>query len=210
MTSTDVTTNVATNLATTNRRQFLQTAAALTAAPLASRSAFATQRQPHHSSPEVLIVDARYPQARAFGLSASARIAALRDINGDITQLWQSELQKAWSRHQLPVAGLTERPALFLLEHLGWQHGMRVVFEAEHTPRDEALFSHRVLRSGDQHLEQDLNTAGVHWTDVLAEALLDGARTRSTNLMPSGAAMYEHRGEAEKLYSWIIAPRTAS
>lgn len=192
----------------TNRRQFLQTAAALTAAPLASRSAFAGNSS--HNTPDVLILDARYPQAREFGLGASSRIAALRDINGDITQLWQTELQSAWSHHQLPVAGLTERPALFLLEHLGWQHGMRVVFEAEHTPLSDGHFSHRVMRSGDSHLERDLNSAGLHWTGVLAEALLDDDRTISTNVMPSGAAMYEHRGEAEKLYSWVIAPRRMS
>lgn len=194
----------------TNRRQFLQTAAALTAAPLAGHSAFASHSNNHQNTPDVLILDARYPQAREFGLGASSRITALRDINGDITRLWQTELQQAWSRHQLPVAGLTERPALFLLEHLGWQHGMRVVFEAEHTPLNGGDFSHRVIRSGDHHLAQDLNAAGSQWTGVLAEALLDGDRTLSTDVMPSGAAMYEHRGEAEKLYSWVIAPRRMS
>lgn len=194
----------------TNRRQFLQSAAALTAAPLAGRSAFAGTGNSRQSTPDVLILDARYPQARELGLGASARISALRDIDGDITRLWQSELQKAWSRHQVPVAGLTERPALFLLEHLGWQHGMRVVFEAEHSPQSDGHFSHRVIRSGDHHLEQDLNSAGRHWTGVLAEALLDGDRTISTDTMPSGAAMYEHRGESEKLYSWVIAPRRVS
>lgn len=194
----------------TNRRQFLQTAAALTAAPLAGRTAFASNDSSGQSTADVLILDARHPQARELGLAAANRISALRDIEGDITKLWQSELQKAWSRHQLPVAGLTERPALFLLEHLGWQHGMRVVFEAEHSPQGEGHFSHRVIRSGDHHLEQDLNSAGRHWTGVLAEALLNGDRTISPDVMPSGAAMYEHRGETEKLYSWVIAPRRVS
>lgn len=194
----------------TNRRQFLQTAAALTAAPLAGHGAFAGNSNSHQNIPDVLILDARHPQAREFGLGASSRISALRDIDGDITRLWQTELQKAWTRHQLPVAGLTERPALFLLEHLGWQHGMRVVFEAEHSPLGDGHFSHRVIRSGDRHLEQDLNSAGHRWTSVLAEALLDGDRTLSSDVMPSGAAMYAHRGEAEKLYSWVIAPRRVS
>jgi hypothetical protein len=47
------------------------------------------------------------------------------------------------------------------------------------------------------------------WPTVLADQLLTGSRVATRDFSPSGAAMAASIDEPTKLYSWIIAPRTA-
>jgi len=189
----------------TNRREFLQTAAAaLSAAPLAGRAAFADGRGTALTF-DAVIFDSRHGEARDFGARAAVLGVPLRAIEGDITDVWQSELLPRWRNAPAAIAGLTERPALFLLERLAWEHGLRVVFEAEHAPDA----THRVLRSGDPRLADELAFAGRSWPSVLADALIAGGRAPSHDVRPTDAALAAYLGEPTKLYSWIIAPRTA-
>lgn len=190
----------------TNRREFLQTAAALSAAPLASRAAFADPRTP--LALNAVIYDSRHGAARDFGARAARHGAPVRAIEGDITDLWQRELLSAWKTSPIVVAGLTERPALFLLEQLAWEHGLRVVFEAEHDPAPRA--AHRVVRAADTHLAAELRAAESAWPLALADALLQGRAAPSRHRGPTDAAMAAYIGEPTKLYSWIIAPRAAA
>jgi hypothetical protein len=191
----------------TNRREFLQTAAALSAAaPLAGRAAFAGSEA---AVLDAVVVDARHADAHAFASIADALGAPLRFIEGDITDLWQNELRKRWQDGAHAVAGLTERPALFLLERLAWDHGMRVVFEAEHSPVAGGSVEHRVVRSADPLLGQELAAAGNRWTRVLAHALVASGGAKTRDYRPTSAALAAHLGEATKLHSWIIAPRGA-
>src|SRR5690606_15447022 len=111
--------------------------------------------------------------------------APLRFIEGDITDLWQNELRKRWQAGAHAVAGLTERPALFLLERLAWDHGMRVVFEAEHAPADGGSVAHRVVRTADPHLGEELAAAGNRWTRVLAHALVASGGAHSRDYRPT-------------------------
>jgi hypothetical protein len=191
----------------TSRREFLQTAAALSAAPLAGKAAngWALSR----AAPEAVIFDSRYADARAFSARADALGAPLRAIAGDITELWRGELLGRWKAGPAAIAGLTERHALFLLERLAWEHGMRVVFEAEHEPAALGHAVHRVIRTSDTSLKLELDAAGRRWPSVLADAVLVGTRAPVRDFRPTNAGLAAHLGEATKLYSWIIAPRAA-
>lgn len=192
----------------TNRREFLQTAAALSAAaPLAGPAAFAGGGTP--AVLDAVVVDARHAAARDFAAIAEQLGAPLRAIEGDITDLWQAELRKRWQAGAAAVAGLTERPALFVLERLAWDHNLRVVFEAEHLVDGRGSAAHRVVRCADPYLSQALAAAGNGWTRVLAHALVASGGAQTRDYRPTGAALAAHLGEATKLHSWIIAPRTA-
>ena len=191
----------------TNRREFLQTAAALSAAPLAGRAAFADGRE--RVMLDAVIFDSRHAEARDFGTRASFLGAPLRAIEGDVTDLWQNELLSLWREAPAAIAGLTERPALFLLERLAWDHGLRVVFEAEHAPSEHGLAAHRVLRAADPRLAEELGLAGRAWPRALAVALVGTGRAAADDIRPTDAALAAHLDEPTKLYSWIIAPRTA-
>lgn len=191
----------------TDRREFLQATAVLSAAPMAARAklAGASAALPL----DAVVVDARHAAARDFGAFVAAAGAPRRDVEGDITALWQNELLQRWRTAPGAIAGLTERPALFLLERLGWDHDLRVVFEAEHLPDGSGGAAHRVVRSADPGLQQELAAAGAWWPAVLAEALVAGNPAARRDFRPSGAAMAAFLGEPVKLHSWIIAPRKA-
>lgn len=190
----------------TNRREFLQTAAALSTAPLAGHAAFA--KGTGAPTLDAVIFDTRYAEGRHFGTRAGLLGASLRSIEGDITALWQDELLGRWQSGPTVMAGLTERPALFLLERLAWEHGMRVVFEAEHEPAHGGA-AHRLLRTAHPGLSRELEAAGQSWPSVLADALVAGTRTRTHDFRPTDAGLARKLGEPTKLHSWIIAPRTA-
>jgi hypothetical protein len=174
---------------------------------LAGRAAFAEGRET--AVLDAVIFDSRHAEARDFGARASFLGAPLRAIEGDITALWQNELLSRWKKTAAAIAGLTERPALFLLERLAWDHGLRVVFEAEHES-NEASVAHRVVRTADPRLAAELERAGRGWPSVLADALVATTRAPARDTRPTDAALAAHLGEPTKLYSWIIAPRAAA
>lgn len=190
----------------TNRREFLQAAAVLTSAPLLKQMAFAGSNTAVAAA--AVIFDTRYPQAHEFAVRAGQLGAPVRSIEADITELWQTELHKLWQAAPAAVAGLTERPALFLLERLAWDHGMRVVFEAEHSTDGRGAAVHRVIRSGDAVLARNLMAAGRNWPRLLADSMITGTHAVTRNYHPTDAAMAASPDEPAKLYSWTIAPRT--
>jgi hypothetical protein len=191
----------------TDRRKFLKSAAALSATPLAGRAAFAGPSG--LASFDAVVYDSRHAASLEFAARAEQAGLPARGMAGDITRLWQSELLGQWRRQPGAIAGLTERPALFLLEQLGWEHGLRVVFQAEHEPTGQGLARHDLIRGGNGELGQALAAAGQRWPTLMADALLADSDARSRDFRPSDAAMTAGLGATEKLYSWIIAPRSA-
>jgi hypothetical protein len=193
----------------TTRRKFLESAAVVSAAPLAPAVVLGDGTQ--RASAIGAVYDARYREGRAFGLRAGQLGVPVRGIEGDITDLWQDEVRGRWQSASVAIAGLTERPALFMLEQLAWEFGLRVVYQAEHEPNGPGSTIHRVVRSGRPGLSRYLDAAGAAWPDVLADQMLIRAeQVASGDGTPSGAAMAAFLNEPTKLYSWIIAPRPAA
>jgi hypothetical protein len=193
-----------------SRRQVLKSAAVLSASPLAGKLAFAGGTDANMAPHVAVILDARHAQAREFGSRARDLGSTIRSIEGDVTPVWQSELNARWKAGaSVVVAGMTERSALFVLERLAWDHNLRVIFEAEHTPGAAGQFSHRVKRTGDRALQQHLEAAGPAWALALADSLLTTTDALSRDITPTDAAMASSLLEPVKLHSWIIAPRSA-
>ncbi len=158
-----------------------------------------------------VIYDSRHGEARSFGDRAGRVGLPTYAIEGDITGLWQTELRALWKQAPVTIAGLTERPALFLLEQLGWDHGLRVVYQAEHGSNPGSGAEHHVVRAAHPGLKRKLEAAGAMWPHALAGQILTGPREVASNdHTPSGAAMAAWIGEPTKLHSWIIAPRSAA
>ena len=158
-----------------------------------------------------VIYDSRHGESRSFGGRARHLGLSTHTIEGDITGLWQTELRALWTEAPVIIAGLTERPALFLLEQLGWDHGLRVVYQAEHGVRAAGGAEHRIVRSAHPGLRRELEAAGAMWPHALAGQILTAPREVASNdYTPSGAAMASSLREPTKLHSWIIAPRSAA
>ena len=190
------------------RRKFLESAAVVSAAPLAPKVVFAdgTERAAHLG----VIYDSRFREARIFGLRAEQWGAPVRSIEADITDLWQNELHGRWQSTPVALGGLTERSALFMLEQLAWEYGLRVVYQAEHVSSRDGVAKHRIKRSASLSLEHQLEAAGDGWPAVLADQMLTAPRkVASQDMAPSDAAMAAQWNEPSRLYSWIIAPKTA-
>lgn len=192
----------------TNRREFLQAATLLSAAPLlAGRATYAATRGSRTFA--AVVFDTRHPQARDFAAHAGARGVPVRAIEADITDLWQDDLRRRWQAGSAPVAGLTERPALFLLERLAWEHDLRVVFAAEHTLNSHDTTVHSCVRTADAGLAHTLTAAGRDWPRVLADKLMENTSLITHDYRPTDAGLAAGLDEPVKLYSWIIAPRRA-
>lgn len=191
------------------RRTILQSAAVLSATSVAPGVVLADAAA--RFEPIGVVYDSHHAESQAFGARASHLGCRTHAIEGDITDLWQAELKTLWGRAPAAIAGLTERPALFLLEQLGWDYGLRVVYQAEHESTASGSAFHAIVRSAHPGLKRELEAAGAMWPAALAGQMLTAPREVASNdRTPSGAAMAAWIGEPTKLHSWIIAPRSAA
>jgi hypothetical protein len=200
----------------TSRREFLE-AAALSALPAVagtSLTAGAATAMTGLSGTgpafDFVLFDERYPQARSITTRIGGARAALHPLaDGDVTQVWLSQIGPAWRRGPAVVAGLTARPALFCLEQLALSSGLRVIFHAEHVVHLNGRTEHSLLRGAEGlHLSlSDLSQAGQLWPARIADAL--------AAYRPQAPRQRFGRSEAaldpalpphtELLTSWIIA-----
>jgi len=102
---------------------------ALTTAAAAGRAFGAPAVQP--PPPHLIIEDSRYAESAAFAAQAGAPVFR---IDGDVTALWYERLDRDWRTRQSVVAGLTGADALFCLERLAMDRGLRAVFKVERQP----------------------------------------------------------------------------
>jgi hypothetical protein len=190
----------------TNRREFLQVAAAVSAAPMAARAAQATDGLFQSPALHAVVVDRRFEASRAYGARWAESGLQVRTIDADVTRLWNEDLRLTWAQSPAGITGLTASPALFLLERLAWDHGMRVVFHAEHHPRRDGGLEHVILQGGAGLAAADIAAAGDLWPETLARAL-EGHPARAEGLKPTTAGLAPGYDEpVEVLSSWVIAP----
>jgi hypothetical protein len=114
-----------------SRREFLQIGMAAAVLPLTG-GADESASKPVHEQFYKVVADERFPTSRAFADEMQRRGASVHRIQGDITDLWYDDLYHRW-----------KQGALFCLERLAWDQGMRVVARIDHAPVDdqEALIS---------------------------------------------------------------------
>ena len=117
-----------------NRRDVMTAGGALAAlsaiAPsIGTAQAASLARQPLHMA----VVDTRFAPARTFAAQMKRSGLRVAPINGDITELWYDELDGLWRRQPAAIAGFTADSALFCLERLAMDRGLRVAFQRELT-----------------------------------------------------------------------------
>jgi len=78
------------------------------------------------------VFDERFADCRSFASELQSAGVSTSAIRGDVAKLWYYDLRLHLSENRLPIAGLTDRAALFCLEELARDVGMRVVFRADH------------------------------------------------------------------------------
>jgi hypothetical protein len=85
-----------------------------------------------HTAFQRAVFDQRFAECRGFAAELRSAGIFTSAIRGDVAKLWYDDLRAHLSENRLPVAGLTDRAALFCLEELARDVGMRVIFRVDH------------------------------------------------------------------------------
>jgi hypothetical protein len=196
-----------------SRREFLQIGVAALALPISARtgvkrSAGAIAGESAPAPLYKVIYDERHASSRAFAREVGRLGAPIYAIKGDITELWFHDLDARWTKEPVAIAGLTEHGPLFCLERLSWDHGMRVVYRADHTYRPDGYMEHE-LSGSERMLREavDLSSSGPDWSTRAAALLMrcPASRAQASKLTVVTPATPQ-TGDPEHLVSWVIAP----
>lgn len=161
--------------------------------------------------PYRLIVDTRFAVTHALLDAARSYGLATRAIDGDVTDLWFNDLALRWRAGPAPIAGLTTVGALFCLERLAWDAGMRLAFRADHRCFADGRVEH-ALQAPASVLTRSatLSLARPDWARALLPVLLrggaDASGVRGERVL-SGARGSFPPGHTEWLVSWYLGPR---
>lgn len=196
------------------RRELLQMGIAVTVLPLdATATAWAapSAADTGWGEPVALykaVYDTRFAASRAFGERMAARGITTAATTGDITGLWFDALYPQWQKGAAAIAGLTARGPLFCLEQLARDHGMRVVFRAQHSSSSAGAVQHELEGAGVVVDAVRRVAADSDWVSVVSDVIARHPRTSALN-----ASLQVHTArpalqvpEDEALYSWVIAP----
>jgi hypothetical protein len=86
---------------------------------------------------QLAVIDARFAAGHVFAAGMHERSVPVADYLGDVTGVWYERLDPVWRHVPVAVGGLTTAGALFCLEHLARDHGLRVIYRGihEHLPQ---------------------------------------------------------------------------
>jgi hypothetical protein len=193
-----------------SRRQFLKTAIVASALPMvagAAADSAAAAVRPRALPLYKVIFDERFAESRAFADRARNLGLTAQAIKADVTALWFNDLHGRWRAGPAAIAGLTEPSALFCLERLAWDHGMRVLFHAEHRHFPNGAIDHTVLNGDDLLRPGELGAARAGWSERIAELLARYPAERHSRASVTAAGLARSANEnSTTLVSWLIAP----
>lgn len=194
-----------------NRREFIQSGIALTAATLsAGEAARAAANDPRRLKLERFVFDNRFTEAISAGRVAAAAGIPLAETSGDVTDIWFHDFDLRWKKAPMALAGITTRHGLFVLETLAADHRMRVVYRGEHGTVVNGSVSHEL--SGPAEVvarvtvsDGEIDTA---WPTSVTLAMLSCPLGRpATARVELECAANRAIERDDALISWIIAPR---
>jgi hypothetical protein len=113
----------------TNRRQFMQCGLVFSTLQLAElavmKMAVASPEGPDISV-DNFVADRRYAESMVVASKLGNQGVPVVEISGDLTDLWANNYSRQWKRAPMTLAGVTGQDALFVLETLAPDFGMRV------------------------------------------------------------------------------------
>jgi hypothetical protein len=157
---------------------------------------------------ERFVFDVRFAESGAISEHAGRLGVRLAPIADDLMTLWYDELDLAWRKAPMALAGVTLADAFFVLETFALDRNMHVVYRGEHGLVENGRITHRL--AGPAPLIDGLSPLREPWEQALAAALtqcpLGAPATVRTELVTQGAPLSLRD---VPLLSWIIAPRAA-
>lgn len=161
------------------------------------------------------LFDTRFPAAHAFARALAVRGVTLAPFDGDVTPVWFEQLDPVWRQYPLTVAGLTTEGALFCLEQLAWDNGMRVAYRGLHAASPDGGTDHLLEASAHRSQYVRGRISGAQpWPAQVADII--ASIDEPISAFPSEApqrsrATYRTRSRSDRtparLVSWLIAPK---
>jgi hypothetical protein len=191
-----------------NRRDILRTAAALPALAAVPFAELAAAAEASVLRLERFVFDLRFAEPGIVAREIEQRGVRLAPIADDLMTLWYDELDLAWRKVPMALAGMALAETLFVLETFAADRGMHVVYRGEHGLVENGKIAHRV--AGPVAVVSRLQPLPAAWEGTLAAALtacpLGAPEIARAELVSQGAALSLRD---MPLVSWIIAPRSA-
>jgi hypothetical protein len=156
-----------------------------------------------------MVYDERFADSVAF--AGEARRLGLRatGIHGDVTALWYDDLYHRWRQGPAAIAGLTTANALFCLETLGNDVGLRRVLKAEHRGQPGRLdIEHRLEGPAALLRSHALEDSGPLWARRMAHLAVRCPATREGRVDGRAVSIGSSPQAADHpvLVSWVLAP----
>jgi hypothetical protein len=150
------------------------------------------------------VFDERFAEARAFASVFEARGRPTTGIRGDVAALWYHDLKARLLEQRLPLVGLTDRTALFCLEELARDVGMKVQGRIDHTIDRSGALTHEATgpaawAAAGRRLGPDRGFGRV-MASLLADPALHGESFAAQKLSGPFQAT-----DKKQLVSWWIA-----
>jgi len=155
-----------------------------------------------------VIFDARRSHALVFAETARRLGASTHAIYGDVNDRWFQHVRRQWISKRIPVAGITDFRALFLLQTMAADAGLHPVLRIHHGMRGESA-AHEAFGAQAYRLMSDerLADCGECWAPEVARLILS---------LPQGAAnASRHHGSLDEanmrtlgsmgLVTWVMA-----
>jgi hypothetical protein len=149
------------------------------------------------------VYDERHSEAREFGAALAALGIATSGIRGDVSGLWYRDLKTQLSRDPLPLVGLTDRAALFCLEELARDLGLRVCGRIDHVGDGTCSIVHQAAGSAAWVNAGRRLEGGPGFGRVMAAMLGDPPQGRSRIAQKVTGPF--SRADRTTLVSWWIA-----
>jgi len=189
-----------------DRRSVLKIGAATVAGvvvkmPLSGRSLSAGRAQVvlHRA-----VFDDRFTECRDFAAELHSAGVFTSAIRGDVAKLWYDDLRVHLRENRLPVAGLTDRVALFCLEELARDVGMRVIFRADHVMDQDGHSQHTAAGTASLAARaRDLPQAGFGRTTAVLLSEFDLSEPRDMAAQKLTGPFSPENKTA--LVTWLIA-----
>ncbi|RTZ45456.1 twin-arginine translocation signal domain-containing protein [Candidimonas sp. SYP-B2681] len=147
-----------------------------------------------------------------FGALSKQLGHATHAIDGDVTTLWTQCLAEQWRKKPIAIAGMTHAGALFVLERFGWDHGLRVLFRAEHKPQGDGSVAHVLAGPASMlHTYEALAAEKYDYAQCMAGVIgqcPEHAASPATKSLLTPRAVGTHA--TRPMYTWVIGPRQSA
>jgi hypothetical protein len=186
------------------RRTFIEGALAVSA--LATGGLAATRAA--SARPDHVLVDGTLAEGAAFRGEMRVQGIDVIDMPDDIANLWMRVLEPRLRAAPAIVVGLTHAAALFCLEALARDYGLRTTLRIEHARLDVGPTEHRALGlASGAGWESALRQAGTRWPAIAARLVAERVNPAQAAVeWPLVEVAAANRRRRPALFTWMLAP----